>query len=34
MMHFDNGARSKIDDILTAHGVLPYVIPLVLRLKF
>ena len=32
--HFDNVALSKIDDVLTEHGGLPHVLPLVVHLIF
>ena len=32
--HFDNGATSKLDDVLFEHGGLPHVLPLVVHLKF
>ena len=31
---FDNGATSKIDDVLTDHGGLLHVLPLAVHLKF
>ena len=32
--HFDNGASSKIDDVLTEVGGLHHVLPLAVHLKF
>ena len=32
--HFDNGAASKIDDVLTEHGGLPQVLILTFHLDF
>ena len=32
--HFDNGAKSKSDDVLTEHGGLPHVLPLAVHLRF
>ena len=32
--HFDNGATSKIDDVLTEHGGLLHVLPLAVHLSF
>ena len=32
--HFDNGAISKIDDVLIEHGGLPHVLPLAVHLGF
>ena len=32
--YFDNGATSKIDDVLTEHGVLLLVLPLAVHLKY
>ena len=34
MLDFDNGATSKIDDILSEHGGLLHVLPLVVHLNF
>ena len=33
-LHFDNGATSKIDDVLTEHGGLLHVPPLTVHLRF
>ena len=33
-MHFDNGATSKIDDVLTEHGGLLFVLLIVVHLIF
>ena len=30
--HFDNGATSKVDDVLLDHGGLPHVLPLAVQL--
>ena len=32
ILDFDNGTTSKIDDVLTEHGGLPYVLPLAVHL--
>ena len=32
--HFDNNPTNKIDDVPIEHGVLPYVLPYVVYLKF
>ena len=32
--HFDNGATSKVDDVLLDHGGLPHVLPLAVQLEF
>ena len=32
--HFDNDATSKIDDVLTEHGGLLHVLPLVVHLRY
>ena len=32
--HFDNGATSKIDDVLFEDGGLPHVLPLAVHLEF
>ena len=32
--HFDNGATSKIDDVLTEHGGLLHVLPVAVHLIF
>ena len=32
--HFDNDAKSKIDDVLTEHGGLLHVLPLAVHLSF
>ena len=32
--HFDNGAISKVDNVLLEHGGLPHVLPLAVHLKF
>ena len=32
--HFDNSAKSKIDDVLIEHGGLPHVLPLAIYLGF
>ena len=32
MLDFDNATTSKIDDVLTEHGGLPYVLPLAVHL--
>ena len=31
--HLDNGAESRIDDVLLEHGVLPHVLPLTVHLE-
>ena len=31
--HFDNGATSKVDDILPEHGGLPHVLPFAVHLN-
>ena len=31
--HFDNDVKSKIDDVLTEHGRLLYVLPLAVHLE-
>ena len=33
-LHFENGATSKIDDVLIEHGDLTNVLPLAVHLKF
>ena len=32
--HFDNGAKSRFDDVLLEHGRLPHVLPLAVHLFF
>ena len=34
MLDFDNGATSKIDDVLSEHGGLLHVLPLAVHLNF